>query len=1208
MLDFDLSYSRLIRKQHRNTSGPVVGNFRCSRYAGRRFQSQTALSANQAQAPWLQEATDAGFVKLHTEILAFHKWWKKSEAEVQRHTQFLSAIRDALEDKTEIKDEVQLLTADADTRAWIDFCIEPDRCHALSGVNAFVQTDDPSGKVTLSSAESILTRVLEARYVKNVALHNVEFALSPCFLSGRTTAESRSPPLSFRIGFYPAQDATAFRAYQKTVFRARALLQGVQPIITVLRGNLVSKVRGVPDGGVPGYVLQGLLAYFLKHNNSSALHADVALPEESGSLGRIFFDFMDFYSKLEFKTPSLEESSLGTEEGSYWKLLNKAWTDPQNYLSHVISVPVAELQMRFRLAHKFIRPKIYQPTIGHVVSHTMNLTAVRRQKMTERKLLPEAFGSSAEDSSLADVDSQGRSEDQEWAELEAYLRSVEDSNQRGSSLASGISDVDTWTEEHHRRQDVIDQEFHRSLMQGQEGKREQKQSKGWSVVNEEIALTAKLKTPTIPPGDSDDNGNRPSPPAPSQSPIISLYDPNSDSSRPPTDLPIKQLYLVPQPHPSYQVITQFMDQETKAKANKASLNEIGISDSTTTAHAVPSDTAGHEEPSDTGDNVEQPAVSEAVEESLAPGQAGNSSGEPVETSQSEVPMSTAGEVVSDSTVQTATSKTVDGVDPFALDEKKTQAPVEVQPNVSEAVRESLVLGQPESLVTSDNVTAPQETIPPLLTLKGSKESTVREKPYPRGAVKDFTKDDTEYVAPWTKLHFDIAQFFHYVRPTPKEQFAYSKLTDRLKRTLQAVKSDGAESKIAMDIDINFDFGSAKLPVSKKIRLMYKAIKAMKREGLISEVADKDLVPWARVPVINCETTLDLGSVSVDITFRGNYDSSSVTIIFEFFNKMPALRPLLMVLKQFLLMRKLHKPFEGGLGSYPLMCMIISFLQVNYNRRPQDYIDEPFKNRSLGVLLKDFLFYYGSQFPYSKVYIDVQRGLVLPRTSKEWVHKAHQTKQVAILCPVEGVDAGRATRAMPTIKRVFMEAYETLSQLPDDGLSSVVQINQKVVNYRANLEELVDAGNFGEYNPEVVRYSRVKDRSTRITGQKLVLDDEGNVVREPDVEAVPRRQSAVKDSTPLEDKEIPSWKRKVQRKLARKRAQEGEEVESHLSFRVGASERSPEAGGVSKRDTDDEGKPKPKRPSKRRRSPKNSAVTTPISEELPKAAPSDAGTG
>ncbi|KAF5311261.1 hypothetical protein D9758_018500 [Tetrapyrgos nigripes] len=1093
MLDFDLSYSRLIRKQHRNTSGPVVGNFRCSRYAGRRFQSQAALSANQAQAPWLQEATDAGL--LHTEILAFHKWWKKSEAEVQRHTQFLSAIRDALEDKTEIKDEVQLLTADADTRAWIDFCIEPDRCHALSGVNAFVQTDDPSGKVTLSSAESILTRVLEARYVKNVALHNVEFA--------------------------------AFAGYSQSSRFSEAIFT----------------------------------------TNSSALHADVALPEESGSLGRIFFDFMDFYSKLEFKTPSLEESSLGTEEGSYWKLLNKAWTDPQNYLSHVISVPVAELQMRFRLAHKFIRPKIYQPTIGHVVSHTMNLTAVRRQKMTERKLLPEAFGSSAEDSSLADVDSQGRSEDQEWAELEAYLRSVEDSNQRGSSLASGISDVDTWTEEHHRRQDVIDQEFHRSLMQGQEGKREQKQSKGWSVVNEEIALTAKLKTPTIPPGDSDDNGNRPSPPAPSQSPIISLYDPNSDSSRPPTDLPIKQLYLVPQPHPSYQVITQFMDQETKAKANKASLNEIGISDSTTTAHAVPSDTAGHEEPSDTGDNVEQPAVSEAVEESLAPGQAGNSSGEPVETSQSEVPMSTAGEVVSDSTVQTATSKTVDGVDPFALDEKKTQAPVEVQPNVSEAVRESLVLGQPESLVTSDNVTVGIKR--PFITR--SKESTVREKPYPRGAVKDFTKDDTEYVAPWTKLHFDIAQFFHYVRPTPKEQFAYSKLTDRLKRTLQAVKSDGAESKIAMDIDINFDFGSAKLPVSKKIRLMYKAIKAMKREGLISEVADKDLVPWARVPVINCETTLDLGSVSVDITFRGNYDSSSVTIIFEFFNKMPALRPLLMVLKQFLLMRKLHKPFEGGLGSYPLMCMIISFLQVNYNRRPQDYIDEPFKNRSLGVLLKDFLFYYGSQFPYSK------SGCI----------RRIKLSRFAILCPVEGVDAGRATRAMPTIKCVFMEAYETLSQLPDDGLSSVVQINQKVVNYRANLEE-------------------VKDRSTRITGQKLVLDDEGNVVREPDVEAVPRRQSAVKDSTPLEDKEIPSWKRKVQRKLARKRAQEGEEVESHLSFRVGASERSPEAGGVSKRDTDDEGKPKPKRPSKRRRSPKNSAVTTPISEELPKAAPSDAG--
>jgi non-canonical poly(A) RNA polymerase PAPD5/7 len=76
------------------------------------------------------------------------------------------------------------------------------------------------------------------------------------------------------------------------------------------------------------------------------------------------------------------------------------------------------------------------------------------------------------------------------------------------------------------------------------------------------------------------------------------------------------------------------------------------------------------------------------------------------------------------------------------------------------------------------------------------------------------------------------------------------------------------------------------------------------------------------------------------------------------------------------------------------------VQINYLGRPQEYIDEPFANNSLGILLKDFLWYYGSEFPYSTAYIDIEKGLVLPRSSEEWVYKKRDMK-VAILCPVAG---------------------------------------------------------------------------------------------------------------------------------------------------------------------------------------------------------------
>lgn len=43
--------------------------------------------------------------------------------------------------------------------------------------------------------------------------------------------------------------------------------------------------------------------------------------------------------------------------------------------------------------------------------------------------------------------------------------------------------------------------------------------------------------------------------------------------------------------------------------------------------------------------------------------------------------------------------------------------------------------------------------------------------------------------------------------------------------------------------------------------------------------------------------------------------------------MPALRPLVLVLKSFLKQRKLGSAASGGLSSYGIICAIISFLQV-----------------------------------------------------------------------------------------------------------------------------------------------------------------------------------------------------------------------------------------------------------------------------------------
>ena len=57
---------------------------------------------------------------------------------------------------------------------------------------------------------------------------------------------------------------------------------------------------------------------------------------------------------------------------------------------------------------------------------------------------------------------------------------------------------------------------------------------------------------------------------------------------------------------------------------------------------------------------------------------------------------------------------------------------------------------------------------------------------------------------------------------------------------------------------------------------------------------------------------------------------SAKLIKEYKRKFPALPKLVLVLKQFLLQHDLNEVFTGGISSYSLILLTISFLQVSTN--------------------------------------------------------------------------------------------------------------------------------------------------------------------------------------------------------------------------------------------------------------------------------------
>lgn len=77
----------------------------------------------------------------------------------------------------------------------------------------------------------------------------------------------------------------------------------------------------------------------------------------------------------------------------------------------------------------------------------------------------------------------------------------------------------------------------------------------------------------------------------------------------------------------------------------------------------------------------------------------------------------------------------------------------------------------------------------------------------------------------------------------------------------------------------------------------------------------------------------------------------VSLVKDYMREIEVVEPLILVLKHMLKVWNFNDPYHGGLSSYAVFLMIVSFLQVNNKPTKLD-------QANLGELLLDFLKYYG----------------------------------------------------------------------------------------------------------------------------------------------------------------------------------------------------------------------------------------------------------
>ncbi|XP_069822044.1 terminal nucleotidyltransferase 4B isoform X2 [Dendropsophus ebraccatus] len=306
------------------------------------------------------------------------------------------------------------------------------------------------------------------------------------------------------------------------------------------------------------------------------------------------------------------------------------------------------------------------------------------------------------------------------------------------------------------------------------------------------------------------------------------------------------------------------------------------------------------------------------------------------------------------------------------------------------------------------------------------------------------------------LHEEIIDFYKYMSPRPEEEKMRMEVVKRIENVIK-------ELWPSADVQI---FGSFKtglyLPTSdidlvvfgKWENLPLWTLEEALRKHKVADENSVKVLDKATVPII--KLTDSYTEVKVDISFNVQNGVKAAQLIRDFIKKYPVLPYLVLVLKQFLLQRDLNEVFTGGIGSYSLFLMAVSFLQLH----PREDACSPDAN--YGVLLIEFFELYGRHFNYLKTGIRIKDGGSY--VAKDEVQKSmldgYRPSMLYIEDPLQpGNDVGRSSYGAMQVKQAFDYAYVVLSHAvspiakyypnneSESILGRIIRVTEEVVSYR-----------------------------------------------------------------------------------------------------------------------------------------------------------------
>eukprot|EP00914_Ancora_sagittata_P019677 GHVO01039228.1.p1 GENE.GHVO01039228.1~~GHVO01039228.1.p1 ORF type:complete len:441 (+),score=43.54 GHVO01039228.1:205-1527(+) len=184
----------------------------------------------------------------------------------------------------------------------------------------------------------------------------------------------------------------------------------------------------------------------------------------------------------------------------------------------------------------------------------------------------------------------------------------------------------------------------------------------------------------------------------------------------------------------------------------------------------------------------------------------------------------------------------------------------------------------------------------------------------------------------------------------------------------------------------------------------------------------EVITSARVPIVKYVDE-ELG-IPVDISFNQESALNTSNFIRQMMNKYDHLRPLIIIIKLFIQQRGLGETYKGGVGSYLIFVMVLSFLQ----RQHCSYSESMRRRTTIGHLLYNFFQLYGVDFDYSNVGLSVaDNGSYFSKCDRRWASE-DRPFLISVESPLDRtVDIGKNSYNIRLVKNAMRHAYMTLAE-------------------------------------------------------------------------------------------------------------------------------------------------------------------------------------